>query len=161
MSDSRPASGSRCSSGRSRADRQLVGIFAGASLLFLAGLIDDLRTLPPLAKLAAQLASAAIVLSTGTGVQLVHRPWIAIPIGVVWLVGMTNAFNLLDNMDGLAGSLAVISAVFFACRSRSSTGRASCSSSRSRSRWRSSASCRSTSVRAGGRSRGWATAARS
>jgi UDP-GlcNAc:undecaprenyl-phosphate GlcNAc-1-phosphate transferase len=96
------------------ADRQLVGVFAGASVLFLAGLADDLRALPPLVKLAAQLAGAAIVLSTGTTVELVHNPWLAIPIGVIWLVGMTNAFNLLDNMDGLAGSLAVISAGFFA-----------------------------------------------
>ena len=97
------------------ADRQLIGIFAGASLLFLAGLIDDVRTLPPVAKLAAQLGGAAIVLSTGTTVELFHNRWVAIPIGVIWLVGMTNAFNLLDNMDGLAGSLAVIAAGFFAC----------------------------------------------
>jgi len=96
------------------ASRQLTGIFAGASLLFLAGLIDDVRTLPPLAKLAAQLTGAAIVLSTGTSVQIVHSHWLTIPIGVLWLVGMTNAFNLLDNMDGLAGSLALISAAFFA-----------------------------------------------
>jgi UDP-GlcNAc:undecaprenyl-phosphate/decaprenyl-phosphate GlcNAc-1-phosphate transferase len=96
------------------ASRQLVGIFAGASLLFAAGLIDDIRTLPPLAKLAAQLAGAAIVLSTGTSVQIVHSHWVGIPLGVLWLIGMTNAFNLLDNMDGLAGSLAVISAAFFA-----------------------------------------------
>ena len=96
------------------ADRRLVGIFAGATLLFLAGLADDLWSLPPLAKLTAQLAGAAIVLSTGTSVELVHSKWIAIPIGVIWLIGMTNAFNLLDNMDGLAGSLAVISAAFFA-----------------------------------------------
>jgi UDP-GlcNAc:undecaprenyl-phosphate GlcNAc-1-phosphate transferase len=94
--------------------RQLVGIFAGASLLFLAGLVDDVWTLPPIAKLGAQLAGAAIVLSTGTSVQIVDAKWIAIPLGVLWLVGMTNAFNLLDNMDGLAGSLAVISAGFFA-----------------------------------------------
>jgi UDP-GlcNAc:undecaprenyl-phosphate GlcNAc-1-phosphate transferase len=94
--------------------RQLAGIFAGASLLFLAGLVDDVWTLPPVAKLAAQLGGAAIVLSTGTSVQIVHAKWIAIPLGVLWLVGMTNAFNLLDNMDGLAGSLAVISAGFFA-----------------------------------------------
>jgi UDP-GlcNAc:undecaprenyl-phosphate GlcNAc-1-phosphate transferase len=96
------------------ASRQLLGIFAGASLLFVAGLADDLWSLPPLAKIAAQLAGAAIVLATGTSVELVHSPWIAIPIGVVWLVAMTNAFNLLDNMDGLAGSLAVIAAGFFA-----------------------------------------------
>jgi UDP-GlcNAc:undecaprenyl-phosphate GlcNAc-1-phosphate transferase len=94
---------------------QLGGIFAGASLLFLAGLVDDVRSLPPVAKLAAQFGAAAIVLSTGTGVQIVHTPWLTVPLGLVWLVGMTNAFNLLDNMDGLAGSLAVIAAAFFAC----------------------------------------------
>jgi UDP-GlcNAc:undecaprenyl-phosphate GlcNAc-1-phosphate transferase len=96
------------------ANRQLLGIFAGASLLFFAGLVDDLWSLPPLAKIAAQLGGAAIVLSTGTSVELVHSRWIAVPIGVLWLVAMTNAFNLLDNMDGLAGSLAVIAAGFFA-----------------------------------------------
>jgi len=96
------------------ADKRLMGIFLGATLLFTAGLIDDVWTLPPLAKLAAQLTGAAIVLSTGTTVQLFHNRWVAIPLGVLWLVGMTNAFNLLDNMDGLAGSLAVISAGFFA-----------------------------------------------
>ena len=96
------------------ASKQLVGIFAGASLLFLAGLVDDVWSIPPAAKIAAQLAGAAIVMSTGTSVQIVSSHWFAIPIGVLWLVGMTNAFNLLDNMDGLAGSLAVISAIFFA-----------------------------------------------
>ena len=96
------------------ADKQLIGIFAGASLLFLAGLADDIWSLPPIAKIAAQLGGAAIVLASGTSVEIVHSPWIAIPIGVLWLVAMTNAFNLLDNMDGLAGSLAVIAAGFFA-----------------------------------------------
>jgi UDP-GlcNAc:undecaprenyl-phosphate GlcNAc-1-phosphate transferase len=102
-------------SGPLTADEQLYGILGGATILFVAGLIDDVRSLPPLVKLASQLGAAVIVLSTGTDVQLVKTPWIAIPIGIVWLVGMTNAFNLLDNMDGLAGSLAVIAAVFFAC----------------------------------------------
>jgi UDP-GlcNAc:undecaprenyl-phosphate GlcNAc-1-phosphate transferase len=96
------------------ADKQLIGIFAGASLLFLAGLADDIWSLPPIAKIVAQLGGAAIVLASGTSVEIVHSPWIAIPIGVLWLVAMTNAFNLLDNMDGLAGSLAVIAAGFFA-----------------------------------------------
>jgi len=96
------------------ADKQLIGIFAGASLLFLAGLADDIWSLPPIAKIVAQLGGAAIVLASGTSVEIVHSSWIAIPIGVLWLVAMTNAFNLLDNMDGLAGSLAVIAAGFFA-----------------------------------------------
>jgi UDP-GlcNAc:undecaprenyl-phosphate GlcNAc-1-phosphate transferase len=95
-------------------DRHFVGIFAGVSLLFVAGLVDDLRSLPPAAKLAAQVGAAAIVIATGTRVELFHTEWIAIPLAVVWLVGLTNAFNLLDNMDGLAGSLAVIAAAFFA-----------------------------------------------
>jgi UDP-GlcNAc:undecaprenyl-phosphate/decaprenyl-phosphate GlcNAc-1-phosphate transferase len=93
---------------------QLIGIFAAGSLLFVAGLVDDLWSMPPVLKLLAQLGGAAIVMTTGTTVQIVHTPLVAIPLGVLWLVGMTNAFNLLDNMDGLAGSLAVISAGFFA-----------------------------------------------
>jgi UDP-GlcNAc:undecaprenyl-phosphate GlcNAc-1-phosphate transferase len=96
------------------ASTQLVGIYAGASLLFLAGLVDDLWSLPPAVKLLAQVGAAVIVMSTGTSVQIVDAPIVAIPLGLLWLVGMTNAFNLLDNMDGLAGSLAVISAAFFA-----------------------------------------------
>jgi UDP-GlcNAc:undecaprenyl-phosphate/decaprenyl-phosphate GlcNAc-1-phosphate transferase len=97
------------------ASEQLVGIYCGAAILFFAGLADDVFSLPPLPKLAAQGAAAAVVLSTGTEVQIVHAQWLAIPLGVIWLIGMTNAFNLLDNMDGLAGSLAVIAAAFFAC----------------------------------------------
>jgi UDP-GlcNAc:undecaprenyl-phosphate/decaprenyl-phosphate GlcNAc-1-phosphate transferase len=96
------------------ANNQLVGIMAGATLLFLAGLVDDVFTLPPLGKIAAQLGGAGIVLATGTSVEIIGTPWIAIPLGVLWVVAMTNAFNLLDNMDGLAGSLAVIAAGFFA-----------------------------------------------
>jgi UDP-GlcNAc:undecaprenyl-phosphate GlcNAc-1-phosphate transferase len=96
------------------ASTQLIGISAGATLLFVAGLADDLWSITPLVKVVTQVGAAAIVLSTGTSVQIIHTPYVAIPLGVLWLVGMTNAFNLLDNMDGLAGSLAVISAAFFA-----------------------------------------------
>jgi UDP-GlcNAc:undecaprenyl-phosphate/decaprenyl-phosphate GlcNAc-1-phosphate transferase len=100
--------------GQLAASEQLFGLFAGATLLFVAGLVDDLWSLAARWKLAAQIAGAVIVLSTGTTVQLIHTQWIAIPLGLFWIVGMTNAFNLLDNMDGLAASLAVIAALFFA-----------------------------------------------
>jgi UDP-GlcNAc:undecaprenyl-phosphate/decaprenyl-phosphate GlcNAc-1-phosphate transferase len=102
-------------SGPLAGDEQLYGILAGATILFAAGLLDDVRSLPPFLKLASQLGAAGVVLATGTTVEIVKTPWIGIPLGIVWLVGMTNAFNLLDNMDGLAGSLAVIASVFFAC----------------------------------------------
>jgi UDP-GlcNAc:undecaprenyl-phosphate/decaprenyl-phosphate GlcNAc-1-phosphate transferase len=93
---------------------ELLGILAGAAILFAAGLLDDLFSLGPLAKIGAQLTAAAVVLSTALSVQLVENRVLAAAIGVVWLVGMTNAFNLLDNMDGLAATLACIAALFFA-----------------------------------------------
>jgi UDP-GlcNAc:undecaprenyl-phosphate/decaprenyl-phosphate GlcNAc-1-phosphate transferase len=93
---------------------ELLGILAGAGLLFLAGLIDDVYSLPAIVKLGAQFGAAAIVLTTGLSVEIVGNDVIAAIVGVLWLVGMTNAFNLLDNMDGLAASLAVIAATFFA-----------------------------------------------
>ena len=94
--------------------QELLGILGAAGLLFLAGLVDDVYSLPAPVKLAAQFGAAAIVLSTGLSVQIVGNDVLAVTIGLVWLVGMTNAFNLLDNMDGLAGTLAVIAATFFA-----------------------------------------------
>jgi UDP-GlcNAc:undecaprenyl-phosphate/decaprenyl-phosphate GlcNAc-1-phosphate transferase len=93
---------------------ELLGILGGCSIVFVVGLVDDIRSLPPAVKLAAQLGAAALVLSTGLSVQVVSNPALAALVGVLWLVGITNAFNLLDNMDGLAGSLAVIAAAFFA-----------------------------------------------
>src|SRR6476620_3843304 len=94
--------------------KELLGVLAGAALLFLVGLIDDVYALPAWLKLAAQFGAAAIVLATGLSVEIVTNDVLAATLGVLWLVGMTNAFNLLDNMDGLAGSLAVIAATFFA-----------------------------------------------
>ncbi|MDQ5821366.1 MAG: Gfo/Idh/MocA family oxidoreductase, partial [Actinomycetota bacterium] len=95
-------------------DEQLLGILGGCAILFVFGLADDLWNLPPFTKLAAQLGATAVVLLTGLKVEIVSNNWIAIAIAVVWLVGMTNAFNLLDNMDGLAATLAAIACAFFA-----------------------------------------------
>jgi UDP-GlcNAc:undecaprenyl-phosphate GlcNAc-1-phosphate transferase len=96
------------------AGEQIAGIYAGISLLFVAGLVDDVRALSPKLKLAMQIAAAVIVLATGTGVELIHSHVVAWPLAIFWLVGMTNAFNLLDNMDGLAATLAGIAFGFFA-----------------------------------------------
>jgi len=93
---------------------ELAGILGGAVLLFAAGLVDDVWSLPPAAKVAAQLAAAGIALSSGLSVRVVETRWVAIPLGLLWFIGMTNAFNLLDNMDGLAASLAALAAAFFA-----------------------------------------------
>ena len=100
--------------GEIHASWELFGILAGCLILFTAGLVDDLRTLTPPVKIGAQLAAAAVVLSTGLKVQLVSNPVLGVAIALAWLVGMTNAFNLLDNMDGLAATLAAIGAFAFA-----------------------------------------------
>jgi UDP-GlcNAc:undecaprenyl-phosphate/decaprenyl-phosphate GlcNAc-1-phosphate transferase len=94
--------------------RELGGILGGCAILFVAGLVDDMFHLPPLAKIAAQVAAAVLAIVSGIRVEIVGNPVLATAIGIVWLVGMTNAFNLLDNMDGLAATLAAIACAFFA-----------------------------------------------
>ena len=96
------------------ASSELLAILGGAALLFAVGLLDDAFSLPPLAKLAAQGAAVAIVLTNGLTVEAVKNDWIAVPIAVVWLIGMTNAINFLDNMDGLAATVAGIACAYFA-----------------------------------------------
>jgi UDP-GlcNAc:undecaprenyl-phosphate/decaprenyl-phosphate GlcNAc-1-phosphate transferase len=96
------------------ASSELLGILAGCTILFAAGLLDDALTLRPVAKLAAQFAAAGVVLAAGLSVEIVGNDALALAIGLVWLIGITNAFNLLDNMDGLAASLAAIACAYYA-----------------------------------------------
>ena len=93
---------------------ELGGILAGVAIVFVAGLVDDLWHLAPVAKLATQITAAVVVLASGLSVEVVDNDVLAWAIGLLWLVGITNAFNLLDNMDGLAATLAVVSCGYFA-----------------------------------------------
>ncbi len=94
--------------------RELLGVLAGALLLFGAGLLDDIRSLSPITKLAAQFAAAGVAIAAGLRVELIGNDLIATVVALVWLVGITNAFNLLDNMDGLAATLAAVACGYFA-----------------------------------------------
>jgi UDP-GlcNAc:undecaprenyl-phosphate GlcNAc-1-phosphate transferase len=101
--------------GAAPASKELVAIVGGISILFVAGFLDDLFSLGPIPKLAAQFAAAGVVIFNGVTISgLVSNDFLAGVVALVWLVGMTNAFNLLDNMDGLAATLAGIAALFFA-----------------------------------------------
>lgn len=93
---------------------ELAGIAAGALLLFAAGLLDDVRHLSPVAKLVAQFAAAGIAIAAGLRVELIENDLVGTVVAFVWLVGITNAFNLLDNMDGLAATLATVACAYFA-----------------------------------------------
>lgn len=91
---------------------QFVGIFVGATLMSLMGVVDDRWGLGSYAKLAGQLLAAGVLIYSGVSVQL-FGGWIDVAITMIWVVGITNAMNLMDNMDGLSGGIAMIAAVFF------------------------------------------------
>jgi UDP-GlcNAc:undecaprenyl-phosphate GlcNAc-1-phosphate transferase len=93
---------------------QLGAIVLGCGMLFLAGLVDDIRHLSPVAKLAAQFVAAGLAAAAGLRLDLIQNDVVAGVIAVIWLVGITNAFNLLDNMDGLAATLAAVACGYFA-----------------------------------------------
>jgi UDP-GlcNAc:undecaprenyl-phosphate GlcNAc-1-phosphate transferase len=95
------------------------GILAGSILVFFLGLLDDLKKLSPPAKLVGQILAASVVIFQGyttdffasrlPGSVIAQVPDIILTF--LWLVGITNAINLLDNMDGLAGGISFIKAV--------------------------------------------------
>jgi UDP-GlcNAc:undecaprenyl-phosphate GlcNAc-1-phosphate transferase len=74
---------------------------------------DDRRPLGPGIKLLAQAAAALILFLTGVSVSLFEQSWLNFLVTIAWVVGITNALNLLDNMDGLSGGVSAIAALFF------------------------------------------------
>jgi len=90
-------------------------VAAGGLVVFAVGMIDDLRGLRPLAKLIAQVLAALILVFGGVRVTAhIHSAPVSALLTVLWVVGITNAFNLLDNMDGLSAGIAAIAAFIFA-----------------------------------------------
>src|SRR5688500_1783026 len=80
-----------------------IQIVIGASaFLFLVGLLDDVLNIKPYHKLIGQLIGATIVVGYGLRLPLTGYELVDIWITLFWLIGITNAINLLDNMDGLA-----------------------------------------------------------
>lgn len=93
-----------------------IALGAGSVILFILGLYDDVRGVPPIAKLTAQAIAAILVIQAGFRIDVITFPpnlhfslgsW-AIPVTVLWLVGVSNALNLVDGMDGLAGGVSII-----------------------------------------------------
>ncbi len=89
-------------------------ILAASSFLFLIGLLDDIRNIKPYQKLVGQLFGAVFVIGMGFTLPLTGYQLLDIGITVFWLIGITNAINLLDNMDGLAAGIAGIAALSLA-----------------------------------------------
>jgi UDP-GlcNAc:undecaprenyl-phosphate GlcNAc-1-phosphate transferase len=87
---------------------QVPVLLACALLMFLTGLIDDLINLKPSTKLIVQIALGAILLFFNYRLNWIQSVTLDSLLTLVWVVGMTNAFNLLDNMDGLCAGVALI-----------------------------------------------------
>ena len=85
---------------------QTLGLLLGGTLVLLLGLIDDLGALDPKSKLFGQAVAVVALLKSGITIELVWLPWWAsYSIAALWLLATCNAFNLIDTMDGLAGSV--------------------------------------------------------
>jgi len=92
---------------------QLVSILLGATLVSFLGIWDDRRAIQPLGKLLGQVVAALVLVSSGVQVHLVRWQPINVGITIAWVAGITNALNLLDNMDGLSGGIGAVAAAFF------------------------------------------------
>lgn len=109
-----------------------LGIAVGGTIVFILGLIDDLESLPAKAKLGIQVLAACAAYSLGVRIRAIPIPTtmnidlgilqlqggvpielgiLSLPITVLWLVGVANAVNLIDGMDGLAAGVSLISAL--------------------------------------------------
>ena len=89
-------------------------IILASTFLFLVGLVDDLLHIKPYQKLIGQVMGAAYVVYYGLSLPWTGSQLLNMALAIFWLIGITNAINLLDNMDGLAAGIAVIAAGFLA-----------------------------------------------
>lgn len=99
---------------------KLLGFLIGGLIISVVCFIDDLKDLPPMVKLAAQLLAAIVVVAFGLKIQNINIPFLykiglpnifSIILTIGWIVGITNAINLIDGLDGLSSGVALISCV--------------------------------------------------
>ena len=97
----------------------IASIAIGATILFVTGLVDDIVGVRPLVKLVAQSAAAIIVYYAGFRLDVImltpgHQltlGFLGLPVTILWVVGLSNAFNLVDGADGLAGGVAAVALI--------------------------------------------------
>lgn len=101
---------------------QITGLLVTGFIMFLVGLVDDVRGLRARTKLAAQVACAVAMYCVGVRIDEltlplvgeIHFGMLSLPITVIWIAGITNALNLIDGLDGLAAGIALITCVVLA-----------------------------------------------
>jgi UDP-GlcNAc:undecaprenyl-phosphate GlcNAc-1-phosphate transferase len=91
----------------------VLGLVLSGTLMVMLGLIDDFGVLAPKAKLIGQLVAVFVLIKSGIRIEIAAFPdWLDILLTVFWMVGIINAFNIIDVMDGLAGGVGVIACLW-------------------------------------------------
>lgn len=89
----------------------VLGIILGGTIVVMLGLIDDFGVLTPWTKLSGQLLAVFVLIKSGIRIEIAALPdWVDLSLTVLWMVGLINAFNLLDIMDGLSAGVGAVSA---------------------------------------------------
>lgn len=99
-----------------------IGILIGATFIIIGGVIDDIMEIKPWQKLLFQVAATLSLIYYGITITILTNPFFTggsyfnigllyIPFTLIWIIGVTNAFNLIDGLDGLAAGIALISCV--------------------------------------------------
>ena len=89
----------------------VLGIILAGTIVVMLGLIDDFGVLTPRTKLAGQLLAVFVLIKSGIRIEIAAFPeWLDLVLTVFWMVGLINAFNLLDIMDGLSAGVGAVSA---------------------------------------------------
>ncbi|MCX7933859.1 MAG: undecaprenyl/decaprenyl-phosphate alpha-N-acetylglucosaminyl 1-phosphate transferase [Planctomycetota bacterium] len=93
---------------------KLTAILAGGTVVFALGVVDDIYRLGPGVKFLVQIAAACLTVAGGVRATcFLSEPLLGSLVTVIWIVGITNAFNFIDNMDGLATGVAAIASGLF------------------------------------------------
>jgi len=102
---------------------QVIGLIIGSTIIALIGVIDDIKDISPKVKLAGQILAAGILVFFNVSVTFITHPlfgetvplgYLSIPVTILWVVGITNAVNLIDGLDGLAAGTSTIAAITLA-----------------------------------------------
>jgi UDP-GlcNAc:undecaprenyl-phosphate GlcNAc-1-phosphate transferase len=92
--------------------REVLALLLAGTMVVLLGLVDDIGAISPRAKLLGQVLAVLVLMKAGIVIQIVWLPWyVSWPLTFVWLIGITNAINLVDIMDGLAAGVGLIASL--------------------------------------------------
>jgi len=99
--------------------REIMGLLVGGTIILIVGIIDDLKPLPANVKLLGQIVAAAVLVMFDIRIEWLTNPfgemiyvdYLAIPLTILWVVGLTNTVNLIDGLDGLAAGVSTIASV--------------------------------------------------